>query len=206
MEVTTAERHASGGPGKELAFDNAYQAFLATVERLGDELFISSEAHGAELSFNEVRDQSQRIAGGLNALGVGKGDTVALMLNNRPEFIAADLGAVALGAVPFSIYQTSTPEQIAYVVGDAGAKVAFIEKAFADVFAKAREELPDLEHVIVIDSEDESESLAGLEAKDPGFDPSDHIAQVGLDDFLTLIYTSGTTGPPKGVQLTHRNL
>ena len=60
--------------------------------------------------------------------------------------------------------------------------------------------------MIVIDSDDESESLAGLEAKDPDFDPSDHVAKVGLDDFLTLIYTSGTTGPPKGVQLTHRNL
>ena len=206
MEVTTAERHASGGPGKEPAFDNVYQAFLGTVERLGDDLFIRSEAHDAELSFTEVRDQSQRVAGGLNALGVGKGDTVALMLNNRPEFFGCDLAVVALGGIPFSIYQTSSPEQIAYVVGDAGAKVAIIEKAFEEVFAKAREDLPDLEHVIVIDSDDEAESLAGLEAKDPDFDPSESVAQVGLDDFLTLIYTSGTTGPPKGVQLTHRNL
>ncbi|MGZ8666386.1 MAG: AMP-dependent synthetase/ligase, partial [Solirubrobacterales bacterium] len=67
-------------------------------------------------------------------------------------------------------------------------------------------ELPDLEHVIVIDGEGGTETLAGLESANPDFDPAERAAEVGLDDLLTLIYTSGTTGPPKGVQLTHRNL
>ena len=104
------------------------------------------------------------------SLGVGKGDTVALMLNNRPEFVACDLAAVALGAVPFSIYQTSSPEQIQYLVADAGARVAIVETAFLDRLEEAREELPDLEHVIVVDGEGGTTTLAELESADPGFD------------------------------------
>ncbi len=139
-------------------------------------------------------------------LGVGKGDTVALMLNNRPEFIPIDMAAVSLGAVPFSIYQTSSPEQIQYVCSDAGVKMAIVESAFLDVFNKARADLPDIETLVVIDGEGGDHTLASLEEIDPGFDPADAISAIGPDDLLTLIYTSGTTGPPKGVQLTHRNL
>ena len=83
------------------------------VDRLGDDLAIRDEARGVELSWNELRDTVHRIAGGLAKLGVEKGDTVAIMLGNRPEFIPCDLAAVSLGAIPFSIYQTYAPEQIA---------------------------------------------------------------------------------------------
>ena len=129
------------------------------------------------------------------------------MLNNRPEFIPIDLAAVSLGAVPFSIYQTSSPEQIQYVVSDAGAKVAIVESAFLDVFNEARAELPG-------DRDPGRDRRRGRRPHarrssrqmDPDFDVSGPVAAVGPDDLLTLIYTSGTTGPPKGVQLTHRNL
>jgi long-subunit acyl-CoA synthetase (AMP-forming) len=206
MEVKTAERHASGGPGRELVADNLFKAFQATVERLGDDSAIRSGDGEVELSWNELRERVGRIAGGLAKLGVGKGDTVALMLNNRPEFIPCDLAAVALGAVPFSIYQTSSPEQIAYVAGDAGAKVAFVETEFLDRFREASEDLDDLEALVVVDGEGGDHTLAELEEMDPDFDVSPSVDAVGPDDLLTLIYTSGTTGPPKGVQLTHRNL
>ena len=83
------------------------------------------------------------------------------MLNNRAEFFAIDLGVSTLGGVPFSIYQTASPEQIAYVVGDAGAKVAFVEKAFLEVFEKARGDLPELEHVIVLDGDGGTMTLRG---------------------------------------------
>ena len=134
MEVTTSERYASGGPGTEPPAANLYEAFLLTVERLGDDPAIIG-ADGESIGWNELRARVDRIAGGLAGLGVSKGDTVALMLNNRPEFIPCDLGAVSLGAVPFSIYQTSSPEQIADAVGDAGAKVAIIERTSARRFA-----------------------------------------------------------------------
>ncbi len=204
METTTAERYASGGPGGEPPAANLAKAFHATVERLGDDAAIRSGEDS--LSWNELREQARAAAGGLAKLGVGKADTVALMLNNRTEFFPCDLGAVTLGAVPFSIYQTASPEQIAYVVGDAGAKVAIVESAFLEVFEKARAELPELEHLIVMDGEGGTMSFEELMSSDPDFDDEAAADAVELDDPLTLIYTSGTTGPPKGVELTHRNL
>jgi long-chain acyl-CoA synthetase len=204
MELSTPERYASGGPTPELPVQSLYEGFMATVERLGDEVAVRSGEK--TLTWAELAAQVGRIAGGLASLGVEKGDTVALMLANRPEFFACDLAAVTLGAVPFSIYQTSSPEQIAYVVGDAEARVAIVEAAYLDLFERAREDLPGVEHLIVLDADGGTEMLAELEGRDPDFDVSVPGAAVGPDDLLTLIYTSGTTGPPKGVQLTHRNL
>ncbi len=204
MEAGAAERYASGGPTPELPVANLFEGFLATVERRGDDVALRSVEQ--TLSWSELAAQVGRIAGGLAALGVKRGETIALMLANRPEFVACDLAAMALGAVPFSIYQTSSPEQIAYVVGDAGARVAIVEAAYLAAFEAARADLPGIEHLIVLDGEGGTETLAGLEARDPGFDPAPGVAAIDPDDLLTLIYTSGTTGPPKGVQLTHRNL
>ena len=84
---------------------------------------------------------------------MSKGNTVALLLSNRPEFIPIDLGAISLGAVPFSIYPTLTPDQIQYVVSDAGARVAIVESALLDGLLKAKQDLPELEHVIVVDGD-----------------------------------------------------
>ena len=208
MEVTAAESYASGGPARELQAQNLALAFQATVDRIGDDPAIVAGAGEDEIriTWNELRERVGRIAGGLAKLGVAKGDTVAIMLNNRPEFIPVDLAAVSLGGVPFSIYQTSSPGQIQYVVSDAGAKIAIVESAFLDVFNEARAELPEIETLVVIDGEGGDHTLAELEQMDPDFDVSGPVAAVGPDDLLTLIYTSGTTGPPKGVQLTHRNL
>jgi long-chain acyl-CoA synthetase len=208
MESGVAERLVTGGPAPALYAQNLPLAFARTVERIPDDPAIvwAEGDEQRQLTWAEVAERVRRIAGGLAGLGVSKGDTVAIMLNNRPEFIPIDLAAVSLGAVPFSIYQTSSPEQIRYVVGDAGAKVAIIESAFLDVFIEARGELPGLETLVVIDGDGGDATLDQLEYADPGFDLSESIAAVEPDDLLTLIYTSGTTGPPKGVQLTHRNL
>jgi long-subunit acyl-CoA synthetase (AMP-forming) len=204
MEVTTAERYASGGEGRELYAQNLAKAFHQTVDRIPDDPALVSG--GEVTTWSELRDRVARIAGGLQKLGVGKGDTVAMMMNNRPEFVACDLAIVSLGGVPFSIYQTSSPEQIQYVVSDAGAKVAIVETMFLEVFEKAREDLPNVEHLVVIDGEGGTTTLAQVESDGDGFDVSETVDAVDPDDLLTLIYTSGTTGPPKGVQLTHRNL
>ena len=206
MEVTTSERHASGGEAPQLTADNLVKAFYQVVDRLGDDMAIRDEARDQELSWNELREIVRKIAGGLAKLGVTKGDTVAIMLNNRWEFIPCDLGAVSLGAIPFSIYQTYAPEQIQYLLSDAESKVVITEEAFLDKISAVRDDLPALEHVIVVDSDGGDHTLDELMEMDPEFDPTESVEQVGLDDLLTLIYTSGTTGPPKGVQLTHRNL
>jgi long-subunit acyl-CoA synthetase (AMP-forming) len=206
VEVTASERYARGGELGELPAPNLVKAFYQSVDRLGDDTAIRTQDDSYAISWNELRDRVHRIAGGLAKLGVKKGDTVALMLNNRPEFIPCDLAAVSLGGIPFSIYQTSSPEQIQYVCSDAASKVAIVETMFLEQFDKARGELPELEHVIVVDGEGGDHTLEELEAMDPEFDPAASLEDLGPDDLLTLIYTSGTTGPPKGVQLTHRNL
>jgi long-subunit acyl-CoA synthetase (AMP-forming) len=132
---------------------------------------------------------------------------VAILLSNRPEFHLVDLAAITLGATPFSIYNTYSPEQIQYVISDAGAKVLVTEESLADGVEEARKDLPDLEHVVLLDGEREGmTSLAEVEGADPDFDAEARAAEVEPDDVLTLIYTSGTTGPPKGVQLSHTNI
>jgi long-chain acyl-CoA synthetase len=206
MEVTTSERYARGAAAPELPAPNLVKAFYASVERLGDKLALRDEAHGVELSWNELRDRVHRIAGGLAKLGLRKGETVALMLNNRHEFIPCDLAAVSLGGVPYSIYQTSAPEQIEHLITDAGSRFAIVEEAFLDRLTEARKRLPNLEHLIVVDSDGGDHMLDDLVEMDPAFDPTEIVEGIEPDDLLTLIYTSGTTGPPKGVQLTHRNL
>src|SRR5687767_6558581 len=127
MEVTTAERYASGGPGKPLLAQNLALRFQETAQRIPDDLALKDPAREVELTWSELADRVASLAGGFKELGVEKGDTVALMLNNRWEFIPTDMAIVSLGGVPFSIYQTSSPEQISYVCGDAGAKIAVVE-------------------------------------------------------------------------------
>ena len=206
MQTTESRTEASGGPCAEPTSSNLYHAFLKTVERLGDDSAILSEEEGVDLSWNELAAQVRRIAGGLNALGVKRGDTVSMLLNNRSEFIPTDLAAVSLGAVPFSIYQTSSPEQIEYVLKDLAARVIIVEPDFLPALLEAKANLPELEHVVVLGGDGGTSTYDELLALDPDFDPAPMADQVGLGDLLTLIYTCGTTGTPKGVSLTHGNL
>src|SRR4051812_17563269 len=166
------------------------EAFRITVEDFPDRVAVRTLDDEVSLTWSALRDRVDALAGGLARLGVRRGDTVALMLGNRPDFHIADLAAMTLGATPFSVYLTSSPEQAAYVIGDAGARLAIVEPRFAPVVEGV------VEHVIT--------SLDEV-AADPEFDPEPHWRAVQPGDILTLIYTSGTTGPPKGVQIAHRN-
>ena len=166
------------------------EAFRITAAEYPDRVAVRTKDDETSLTWSELRDRVDALAGGLARLGVERGDKVALMLLNRPEFHIADLAVMTLGATPFSIYATYTREQIEYLVADSGAKVALIEAAFAERF-------PELEHVLVLEE--------GW-PEDPDFDAEPHWRAIEADDEITLIYTSGTTGPPKGVQLVHRNL
>jgi long-subunit acyl-CoA synthetase (AMP-forming) len=185
------------------------EAFRHTVEHVPDRVAVRTKDDSVSLTWSELRDRVDALAGGLAKLDVQPGDTVALMFGNRPEFHIADLAVMTLGATPFSIYQTYTPDQIEYIVSDADAKVAIIEEQFRETFLKAREGLPELEHVIVVDGgggDDGTLRLEDVEGSNPDFDVDASWRAVEPEDVLTLIYTSGTTGPPKGVELTHSNL
>jgi long-subunit acyl-CoA synthetase (AMP-forming) len=160
------------------------------------------EIGGEPLSWGDYGRRVARLAAGLASLGVRRGDTIAMMLENRVEFHLVDMAALHLGATPFSIYNTSSAEQIKHFFENAGNRILVCEPEYA---ARAREAGPaTLEHIIVL------EGAASMEALEALGDPSFDLARVGRsvspDDVATLIYTSGTTGPPKGVELTHRNL
>ena len=184
------------------------EAFRLTVEDHPDRVAVRTKDDEVSLTWAQLRDRVDALAGGLAGLGVGRGDTVALMLGNRPEFHIADLAAMTLGAAPFSIYPTFTAGQIAFVVGDAGAKLAIVEESYLERFGEARAQLPALETVIVVDGAGGGGTVAwdDVEGADRGFDAEPHWRAAEPEDVLTLIYTSGTTGPPKGVQLVHRNI
>jgi long-subunit acyl-CoA synthetase (AMP-forming) len=184
------------------------QAFRITAAERAQEVAIRTKGDAFTITWGELRERVDALAGGLHKLGLRRGETVALMLSNRPEFHLCDLAAMMLGATPFSIYNTYTPEQIAYLIDDAQARVLICEQQFLEPVLSARAKLPGLEHVIVVDGEAPAATLAlsEVEGSDPGFDVEDSVAQIKPTDILTLIYTSGTTGPPKGVQLIHRNL
>jgi long-subunit acyl-CoA synthetase (AMP-forming) len=184
------------------------EAFRITARERADEVAVRTKDDEVSLTWEELRERVDALAGGLSALGVRRGDSVALMLSNRPEFSVCDLAVMMCGGAAFSIYQTYAPNQIRYVVADAQARVLICEQAFLSGVLEARRDLPDLEHVVVIDGEAPAGclSLAEVEGSNPGFDVEASVAAIEPDDVLTLIYTSGTTGPPKGVMLVHRNL
>ncbi len=162
------------------------------------------------LTWSELLGRAEAVARGLSARGVGRGDAVAIMLANRPEFHIVDLAAAMLGATPFSIYLTYPAEEIRYLLADAGCRVAVVEQAFLEPMLAAGS---GLDHLIVVGETADAVSLgnsAGAEllalAEVERGEGELAPVEVEPDDVLTLIYTSGTTGPPKGVQLTHRNV
>ena len=191
MEATTARR--AGRPAG-LDASTVAEAFQKTAQAHPERCALRLKEDEFSITWAEYADKVRRTAAGLAGLGLGRGDSMGIMLVNRPEFHWFDAAALHLGATPFSIYNTYAPEQIEYQLQDAEARIVVTEKAFAD-------RIRGVEHVIVVDDGGEVESHAQGD-----FDFEAAWQAVEPDDILTLIYTSGTTGPPKGVQLTHSNL
>ena len=184
------------------------EAFRITAAERSGDVAIRTRGDAFTITWGELRERVDARAGGLAELGLQRGETLALMLSNRPEFHLCDLAGMMLGAIPFSIYNTYTPEQISYLVSDAAAEILICEQQYLPQVMQARADLPGLRHVIVVDGEAPEGTLAlsHVEAMNPDFDVEPSVARIEPTDVLTLIYTSGTTGPPKGVQLIHRNL
>src|SRR4051794_38443766 len=185
-------------------------AFQFTAKRCADRPAIKSLDGSVEISWGEYAERVKNAAAGLASLGLKKGDTIALMTVNRAEFHIADAAAMHLGATPFSIYNTYTADQIAFLVEDAAPKIAVTEAQFLDRLLEVKERDNVLEHIIVVDGDapEGGLTLEELEQKGEGedFDFDAAWKAIEPDDILTLIYTSGTTGNPKGVQITHKNI
>jgi long-chain acyl-CoA synthetase len=189
--------------------------FLAVVERqhsnvmlqrLGDEWVpISSEA---------LRERVVAVSNALQRWGIGKGDRVAILSENRPEWTIADFASLLIGAVTVPIYATLTAEQTAYILRDSGARVVFLSsEAQLQKVLSIRGQTA-LEKLVVMDAIDGADAVRMAEMEYSGRTNSGAglgtlqgaAGSVSPDDLATIIYTSGTTGTPKGVMLTHDNM
>src|SRR6202008_3949031 len=180
-------------------------AFQEFVAKTPDEVVIRTPGDAVTVTWRQWDERVRKIAAGLAALGVGRGDTVGLMLTNRPEFHMADAAPLHLGATPCSIYNTSAPEQIEYLFSNAGNKVVFCDEKF---LPRIREVAASVEHIVCVDGPAEGamtlEDLESRGSADFHFEAARRAVEPS--DLATIIYTSGTTGPPKGVELTHANV
>jgi long-chain acyl-CoA synthetase len=159
-----------------------------------------------DVTAREVADRVRRLAAGLIAIGVEPGDRVALMCHTRLEWTVVDYAIQTAGAATVPIYETSSAEQIEWIVSDSGA-VALVAEApeHAELFDLVADRLPRCRHVFVIDAGG-LDDLAARGADVPTEAVEARVAALEHDDVATIIYTSGTTGRPKGCVLTQGNL
>jgi long-chain acyl-CoA synthetase len=193
------------------------QVFQGVVAQFGDKAVIKhrigKEWH--EISYKELAERIAKIAAGLASLGIEKGDRVALLSENRPEWVISDLAVLHLGAMIAPIYPTLPSPQVGYITRNSEAKAIIVENAkqLAKV-VEARESLPDLKFVIIMDPDKIPEgseviTLDDVRKKGEENPLGDKYAEtwqnIDPESVASLVYTSGTTGDPKGAMITHHN-
>lgn len=195
--------------------------FFRQVERLGDRIALRHKEYGIwhRISWREYGERVRAVAAGLLGLNLGRGENVAILGENRPEWLICHLGTMSAGGVTCGLYPTSAPEQIAYLLSHSEARILFLENE--EQLDKILPIIPEtgLERLVVWDPKglwgfshpkvgffDQflAEGRATLDAV-PGC-VEERLAAIEPDDTAMLIYTSGTTGPPKGAMLSHLNI
>ncbi|MGH3980164.1 MAG: AMP-dependent synthetase/ligase [Pseudonocardiaceae bacterium] len=200
---------------------------VADEENLTDVVWANAERFAGSISFRRRIDggwvdvtakdfaaQLTAVTRGLIASGVDRGDRVALLSKTRYEWTLLDYAIWAAGGVTVPIYETSSPEQVEWILSDSGATAVIVEaSAHRETVRSLADRLPDLVHVWQIEESTGAgetaaavDELAALGAGVTDADVRERAASVHAGDLATLIYTSGTTGRPKGCELTHGNL
>lgn len=171
------------------------EAFQRTVAAHPDRVAVTVAGTDQSLTWGEFGARVRAVAGGLHARGLRHGERIALVLPNDPRFHVVDTAAFHLGAVPFSIYATSSPQQMRFQIEDAGARIVVCAPEQEEALRAAGADPMVVGHLDDLPADD---ALTDLEFEEAH-------RSVKPSDLLTLIYTSGTTGPPKGVMITHAN-
>ncbi|HVW34809.1 MAG TPA: long-chain fatty acid--CoA ligase, partial [Acidimicrobiia bacterium] len=207
--------HANQGGGP-VAFETIPHLVLANGSRLGSApAYFTRGAGGWEAtSWSGYAAEVRRAGAALIGLGVEPGQVVAILGANRPEWVIADVGAMAAGAVPAGIYATSSPAECEYILNHSEAPVAVVENiAQWQKIEAVRHELPHLRHVVLMGGAPAVDdplvlSWDGFLARGDGGGSAldDRLAELQPSAVGTFIYTSGTTGRPKAVMLTHDNM
>ncbi|HJQ48631.1 MAG TPA: AMP-dependent synthetase/ligase [Amycolatopsis sp.] len=206
-------REYSAPAAKPVADDeNVGDILWANAERFGDAISFRRQVEGSwlDVTAREFAAQVIAVAKGLIEAGIERGDRVALMAKTRYEWTLLDFAIWAAGAATVPIYETSSDEQVHWILSDSGAKAVFVEtdEHRAEVDA-VRDRLGALQFVWQIESTHTNpavEELAALGAKVGDDTVRERSRLVRADELATIVYTSGTTGRPKGVELSHRNL
>ncbi|MDQ3154570.1 MAG: long-chain fatty acid--CoA ligase [Actinomycetota bacterium] len=196
------------------AEENLTDAVWSNAERFASSVSFRRRIDGgwSDVTAQDFAAQVTAVSKGLIAAGLEHGDRVALLSKTRYEWTLVDYAIWAAGASTVPLYETSSPDQIEWIVGDSGAKAVVIETAqHRATLQGLQERLPELVHVWQIDPPPGTGHAAIDELTTLGASVTDDAARerarsVQADDLATLIYTSGTTGRPKGCELTHRNL
>jgi len=185
---------------------------LAVCKSRRDRVMLQKGALGwVPISSTEIYRGVVGVARALESWGVRKGDRVAVLSENRPEWTIADFAALALGAVTVPIYSTQTPEQTSFILNDSGARIiALSTKHQLEKVLTIQRHTP-VERILVMDAVETAHAvhMQGLMLQGPiDFDPEfdARSRSIGPDDLATIIYTSGTTGTPKGAMLSHGNM
>jgi long-chain acyl-CoA synthetase len=187
---------------------NLTDAVWEHAETYPSSVVFSRRVDGAwgDVTALEFRDQVAAVAKGLAAAGVNPGDRVGLMSKTRYEWTLVDYAIWAAGGITVPIYETSSAEQVQWILGDSGAVAVVVETpSHAATVESVRDQLPDLAKVWQLD-EDGIDTLVETGAEVPDAEIAARRDGVGPETAATIIYTSGTTGRPKGCELTHRNL
>ncbi|HJU89072.1 MAG TPA: long-chain fatty acid--CoA ligase [Gemmatimonadaceae bacterium] len=212
----TAIMYATGGP--RLPAGTLSQIFLESILPSTKPDAVQSKVAGSyrPISHPIVVERVRRMALGLESLGVKQGDRVAILSENRPEWLMADWACLTSGIADVPIYPTLPSEQAAYILRDSGAVAIFVSnEELAAKVAKERASIPSLRHVIGFGGSwpGVDMTLEALEERGRAADDDsararylERIRSVKPDDIATIIYTSGTTGEPKGAMLTHDNI
>jgi long-chain acyl-CoA synthetase len=185
---------------------------LAVCKSRRDRVMLQKGALGwVPISSTEIYRGVVGVARALESWGVRKGDRVAVLSENRPEWTIADFAALALGAVTVPIYSTQTPEQTSFILNDSGARIIAVStKHQLEKVLTIQRHTP-VERIMVMDAVETAHAvhMQGLMLQGPiDFDPEfdARSRSIGPDDLATIIYTSGTTGTPKGAMLSHGNM
>ncbi|RBY85794.1 long-chain fatty acid--CoA ligase [Blastococcus sp. TF02A-30] len=177
------------------------------VTEHGDEVGLRRQVGGrwTDVTWKQFGEEVRGVAKGLIASGVAAGDRVALQAKTRYEWTVFDYAIWTAGAVVVPIYETSSADQVAWILSDSGATAAIVERdEHAAAVESVRDQAPDLKAVLVIDDGAVDQLVAaGKDVPDSELDA--RRATLSADSLATLIYTSGTTGRPKGCELTHAN-
>ncbi len=201
-------------------FKSLHEFFLNSANNIHNpqKTFLMRKENGAwkEYSYDYIIQEINKIASFFIESGLEKGDRVAIVLENCPEYYIIDQALQKIGMVNVSIYPTLTPDETKFIINDSGSKMVAVGNPFLlKKVQKVEDQCPTLEKIIFVPSDKEESGKVvnyssilqiGQDAiqKNTG-EIENRFNQVNKDDLATLIYTSGTTGVPKGAMLTHYN-